>query len=84
MLKAHRSSPKSSIFTSKDPFTKIVAFALIVGLVFVVRLFLLAPSIIAMVAVALYFGLIILLEAVVFPNISPQAIIYAIQSIVCL
>lgn len=67
------------MFTSKDPFTKIIAFALIIGLIFVVRFFLLAPSIIAMVAVALYFGLIVLLEAVVFPNVSPQAIIYAIQ-----
>lgn len=69
------------MFTSKDPFTKIIAFALIVGLVFVVRFFLLAPSIFAMIAVALYFGLIVSLEAVVFPNISPQAIIYAVQSI---
>lgn len=67
------------MFTSKDPFTKIIAFALIVGLVFAVRFFLLAPSIFAMIAIALYFGLIVLLEAVVFPNVSPQAIIYAIQ-----
>lgn len=69
------------MFTSKDPFTKIIAFVLIVGLVFVVRFFLLVPTLLSLLFVALYFGLIVLLEAVVFPNISPQAIIYAVQSI---
>lgn len=69
------------MFFNNDPFAKIIAFAVIVGLVFILRFFLLAPSIFAMLIVALYFGLIVLLEAVVFPNISPQAIIYAIQSI---
>lgn len=73
--------PKAEIFTTKDPFFRILAFALLAGFVFLVLRFLLTPTFLVFIAIPLYFFGLALLNELLTPMIQePQAILYALQS----
>lgn len=67
-------TPASGLFTSKDPFFKIISFAVIVGMILAFKAFVFVPTLFNAFLILLMFAVIIALELLV-PHISNQVLI---------